>query len=410
MIFSLSWSAAGVRRPLLWGNHMMLMKRSALFLVMATAGFSAAPSFADTFNGKLASMGSTGIASIDFKNASIVNPALLTRYGKSDDVAVTFNAGGMVSDQDDLIDHATDLSDLVDTIDGRFIDESTVRTIFGHLEALEGAKAYAKAGASLQVAIPTDYASLAFFANTQVELSAGVELNYNDVGRVISAHVVGDAFDESQLESQVYALGVRVDEYGISIARSFDVKGRSLSIGVSPKIQNVETIEYITSVVNFDKEDFDANQYTNDATHFNVDLGLHYAVTDQLTIGATAKNLVKKDYKTVSGRTVSIDPQATVGVAYSLGWVTAEANLDLHPVTDMTGLGENQFARVGVELSAFDWAQVRVGYVHDLKGTREDVVTAGLGFAPFGVVNLDLSALYGENKTYGAAIQLGIHF
>jgi hypothetical protein len=45
----------------------------------------------------------------------------------------------------------------------------------------------------------------------------------------------------------------------------------------------------------------------------------------------------------------------------------------------------------------------------DLENEREDLLTAGLGFSPWGVFTLDLAGSVGE-ETFGASLQLGWSF
>ncbi|KJT48716.1 hypothetical protein SEEH4588_23035, partial [Salmonella enterica subsp. enterica serovar Heidelberg str. RI-11-014588] len=53
---------------------------------------------------------------------------------------------------------------------------------------------------------------------------------------------------------------------------------------------------------------------------------------------------------------------------------------------------------------------VRAGYRADVKNNDSNVVTGGLGFAPFNRVHLDLMGLYGEDETWGAGAQLTMTF
>jgi hypothetical protein len=72
--------------------------------------------------------------------------------------------------------------------------------------------------------------------------------------------------------------------------------------------------------------------------------------------------------------------------------------------------GETQFARLGAEFNAFDWAQMRVGFRTDLEDTRDDLYTLGLGLSPFDVFHLDLTGFIGEQDTYGGLVEIRLTF
>jgi len=69
-----------------------------------------------------------------------------------------------------------------------------------------------------------------------------------------------------------------------------------------------------------------------------------------------------------------------------------------------------QFARLGVELDAWHWAQLRAGYSHSMTDYSKDMLTAGLGFTPFGLFGVDIAAQFGEDDHYGVATQFVFMF
>ncbi|MGR5541169.1 hypothetical protein ACPV5V_21695, partial [Vibrio campbellii] len=71
---------------------------------------------------------------------------------------------------------------------------------------------------------------------------------------------------------------------------------------------------------------------------------------------------------------------------------------------------QTQYARIGTELDAWEWAQLRLGYQHSMTDDAEDVITAGMGLKPFGLIGLDLSGSYGKDNNYGVSAQLIMHF
>jgi hypothetical protein len=123
------------------------------------------------------------------------------------------------------------------------------------------------------------------------------------------------------------------------------------------------------------------------------------------------KDLMSKNVKTVLGNDITIKPRATVGVGYVTDLVSANVDVDVITNKQMiAGFGaDSQFIRLGAEFDAWKWAQVRVGYRHDLKGNYKGLPSLGLGLSPFGV-HLDLSVAAAAKNEVAAALQTGFHF
>jgi hypothetical protein len=97
-----------------------------------------------------------------------------------------------------------------------------------------------------------------------------------------------------------------------------------------------------------------------------------------------------------------------VAGAYDTGWFKAEANLELLKNNGFSQVQDTQMLRLGAEIGASKVAQLRAGYVHDLKGNQEDMFTLGFGISPFDVLNIDIAAMAGPERTYGAMLGLGL--
>lgn len=128
------------------------------------------------------------------------------------------------------------------------------------------------------------------------------------------------------------------------------------------------------------------------------------------------KNLIPQDYETVpigeNGlvETVSLEPQARVGVAYSGGFYTVAADLDLTE-NDPVGLEEgSRFLSVGGELDAWGWAQLRAGYRHDIVDSDRSTASVGIGLSPFNsAFHIDL-AVAASDSSVGAGLRIGSRF
>ena len=101
----------------------------------------------------------------------------------------------------------------------------------------------------------------------------------------------------------------------------------------------------------------------------------------------------------------------TAGIAYQNSWITTALDIDLTS-KDRFGMegDETQFVRAGVELNGWDWAQLRLGYRYDNKGNVKNMATAGLGMSPFGVIHLDVMAMYYDENELGAGVELSFTF
>jgi len=130
-----------------------------------------------------------------------------------------------------------------------------------------------------------------------------------------------------------------------------------------------------------------------------------------LRAGLMVKDMLARNFKTVLGNDIAIKPRAAVGLGYLTPLTTTGIDLDLVPNKPMvTGFGsDSQFVRLGAEFDAWKWAQLRVGYRHDLKGNYKGLASAGLGLSLLGL-HIDVSYAAAGNTEKSAAVQMGLHF
>ncbi|MEE6801647.1 conjugal transfer protein TraF, partial [Escherichia coli O8:H10] len=197
-----------------------------------------------------------------------------------------------------------------------------------------------------------------------------------------------------------------------------------VSIGVTPKLQKTWLFNYTTSIYDYDSSDFNSSRYRNDDTGFNVDAGIAADFGDNWTVGLSGQNLISRDIDTKdiqirNGRTgevrnykdtYQISPVVTAGLAWHTDLVTLSADGDVTETKGFKSEEASQYVGVGAEVRPLDWLAVRAGYRADVKGDDSNVATAGIGFAPFNRVHVDLMGLYGEDETWGAGAQLSLTF
>lgn len=209
-------------------------------------------------------------------------------------------------------------------------------------------------------------------------------------------------------------MGTLVVEYGVSLAKEFEAGGYKYSIGVRPKIQNVETILYFANANNFDSDDFDDDNNTNDDSNFNLDVGGSFWLNDNVIIGLTLRDLVGQDYETVAiaGTQVvyEVKPSATAGIAYNGSMLTAAIDVDLTERNSFDVIDGAHFVKAGVELNMADWVKLRAGYRADINDNQEDVFTLGFGLSPFNILHLDVAALAGSDNNVGGQIDIKFTF
>lgn len=380
----------------------MLKKSLAIgACLIGTAGLAQA----NTFNGKTMAMSDTGVATSNHLEGLNLNPAALANFADSDDFNMHINLGALGSDENDLLDNADDLADLLDGIDGAVPTVGTVDAIAARLEAMQGTAAIVEAGGGLYMTIPSDLISIGLSANTKLAAGVIANVDQNDIDMLQNAADNMVPFDTDLMSSSVNAMGALISEVGLTFAR----RQGAISYGITPKYQQIEIIDYSARVNNFDEDDFDADEYTTEDSGFNIDLGVQGQFGAWL-VGASLTNAIEQNYESISGREVNIEPQLTLGGGYRNDWFTAAVDVDANSTPDLVTSQESRFARAGIEFDAWGWAQLRMGYKSDMESVRSDTVSVGIGLSPFGVLNLDISAVTGDDDTAGAALQLGFSF
>ncbi len=285
----------------------------------------------------------------------------------------------------------------------------------------------------LLLAVPSAKHGVSFYTSERVELGAQFNFAATDqgtistlttnlascaAGTVTNCQAAGTGFNANgqvnNLASNLFVRGVRVKDFGMAYARQFDSLG-GLDIGIVPKISQFTTYDFSLAAQN--NPGLALNQGVKGYTAFNLDFGVAktYATEggNQVVAGVAVKDVMSKSFVTVLGNTVDVKPRATAGIALNTKLTTLAFDMDLIANQPMiSGLvKDSQFMRIGAEFDAWGWAQVRVGYRHDLKGNYVGLPSLGLGLSPFGgVIHIELSAAYASQKEGAISAQLGIRF
>lgn len=401
-------------------------------------------------------MGGTGVASGSYGSGALINPALLAKAHEDDRVTVILpSVGAQITDKDNLQDQIDDISDKVDRYKD-VVDDLTLQDIItnpagslnqfqsaagdlaGELESLRGKTANAKAAAGIAVSIPNDALSVAFVTKAYARARVSSSIDSQDIdylrsiqgsnavaaGVALDAAINGSDVITRNLNSTASGRAAIVSDYGIALAKQFDLGGVPVSVGVTPKLQKTWLYNYTTSIYTYNSNDWNSSRYRNDDTGFNIDAGLAADLGEHWTLGLSGQNLVSRDIDTkdiriTNGRTgetrsykdtFQISPLVTAGAAWHNDLVTLSADGDLTETKGFKSEENSQYVGVGAEVRPLSWLAVRAGYRADVKGNDSNVFTGGVGFAPFNRVHVDLMGLYGEDQTWGAGAQLSLTF
>jgi hypothetical protein len=378
------------------------------------------------FEARNAAMGGTGVASSRYKAAGFANPALLTRFGESDDFGMLLpTVGAFADDETGLADDLQDFTDEFDRIDALLASASVTQgeldSLAASLDALDGRELTADAGVGLAFAMPSDKFAWSLHLRSYVDVTTFADIDPADITAIQNA--IADP-SLPPLFSEGRALGVATSEVGFSIARELDLGGKKLALGITPKYQRVDSINYAVNIDSYDNADLDADQYMQDEGNFNLDVGASFEPGGGFLVGLMVRDALSYEYDSVVTLGESfgykIGPVATAGVSWTNDWFTLAADVDLNArervdedSTSLAGLGINddtQTWHVGGEFDLAKWFQLRAGYRGDLENTLEDAVTAGFGLSPWDVFHIEVAGIYVDADSLGVVAQLSFTF
>lgn len=393
-------------------------KLLALSVVSALSFSSVTLAANQSFDSRSYGMGGIGVSTADYLTAAFHNPALGARFDESDDVAVLIPAvGAQINDSEDLITQVDDFSDLYDQFQGNPSGDPT--QMIDSLEKMKGDQAFVQAGAGFAIAIPSQIVSVNLFAKAYADAFVLTDVSDND----LEQSNWNNPF--YQPESNAIVMGVSIMEGGVALSKSFEYETGTLYVGVTPKYQVINTINYSSSVENFDTDGWDSDEYQSDDGAFNMDVGVAYELPQGFVFGLSGRNLISNEYETTNTNgingTYKVSPMVTGSASFNHDLVTVGVDVDFtenERYTSIDGINNNvdvdgdntQMAAIGAEFNAWNWAQVRVGYSHDIAGNLDSSVTAGLGLSPFDTVHIDLSASYAGDSQFGAVVQTYLTF
>lgn len=338
------------------------------------------------YDARSVGMGGTGVASAHISSAPFYNPAMLAAQRAEEDFSLLSGAGVSAQDNNKLID-----------------DLEAFDAAYTNLDAGAAAAALDSASGKQLTIQGTGFLALGVAGRTWSFAASS--------NGYIQANIGADKDPGNALDSELVFTGIEVTETGVSIARKFG----NLSIGLTPKIQDVTSYDAAAKIANnSDLGDIiDIATTTGKVEHgstANLDIGLVYKVTENWKVGAVIRNALSEDYTTDLNKKVTLDPQTRAGIAYTGGIITFAVDYDLAKnYSIITGGEETQYLNAGIELDLLDILQLRAGMSSNTANSAsEDVYSLGLGFTIL-AAQLDIAAV-GNDNSVSAFVQLGIRW
>ncbi|MDH5445773.1 MAG: conjugal transfer protein TraF [Gammaproteobacteria bacterium] len=422
---------------------------TSIFLFLALSGSSIAATFG-TYDPRSLAMGGTGVSQANIDHAAYYNPALLSISQQDDDFSLLIpTIGARIYDPENFLEALEDHQDgkyetamqdavnqfenavtPVDAQASALLIVANAQRLRDSFVALSDKELDFEIHAGIGLAIPSKSLGFAFIASGRA--MSGVVVNISEADKVLMQDYIKAAQDfadnasfddphpanvvcgtsfcdaKSQLTSRARIQGAVIVESGISLSHEFSSLG-DLSIGITPKSVNVSTYDYQDITVENSEIDKEKGKQEYDDT--NLDIGFAKRLNGSWKIGGVIKNAIKKEYKTVLGNTITLEPAVRAGVSHHTNWTTVALDIDLTENKRLGLTGEKtRYAGLGME---FDLSiiQLRIGGRHNLSandGRQANLLSAGLGVYLAGF-HVDLGVAKNDDEL-AAALQLGLQF
>ena len=388
-----------------------LYKVLAVVVLSAFAQTTQAVPF--TFEARSLGMGGVGVATADLATAAWANPAMLTNQPMGSDWSLLIGVGAFLRDDDDMVSDVEDFQDADkrrEAASGGVDPEGEASALLEMRSIVQGLDAkIISAEATALMAMGVSFESFAMAISVRsVAIAAGVVTDISDN----LDDLTSEDFNILNVE------GVLATEFGVSFARDFQLWGRKVSIGIKPKIVELEAYTFRESILTVDTEDaLNEDEDIEDLGTFEtIDLGFAVDLIDSVRLGLSLRNLIEDDFD-IGQQTLNYDTEVRLGVAYHNKAMTIAADLDL---TENKALLANdsfdglakQYLAVGAEFNAFKNLKFRLGAAKNIASGISDNAgdieyTAGVGI--WLGFNLDVAALINDN-TAGVFVQTGFQF
>lgn len=186
-----------------------------------------------------------------------------------------------------------------------------------------------------------------------------------------------------------------ISEWGMAVAKQFELFDQAIAIGVTPKLMRVDafrdTADFNDDINSVDdaEDEFKDTQETH--LTLNADLGIAATIAEHYRVSLTLKDAFKKTFTTkqepdpVTGEPapdlkVTLSSRARMGLGYVGDKFSIGLDYDLEESTPMATEAGTQELGVGAEYVFWDSLAVRAGYRNDQTGLHENMASAGVGY------------------------------
>ncbi|MEA5230151.1 conjugal transfer protein TraF [Vibrio parahaemolyticus] len=333
-------------------------------------------------------MGGTGVTTSDALTGPFINPAMIAVNASHKRFGLMLPALGVTaSDSDRTLD-------VVDEIKAKYehlVNTPSYKTLFELDELLDDLSdnqaVNVNSTVGVSAVIPNDRIATSIFGSVQLDLISSAEIATGS-----------NPLDRYNHSTMVLA-GSGILDVGVSFARELKLKGHSVTIGISPKYQELRTYSISKELGDFDLDNYEDSEKKD--ARFNVDVGATWMLGNKWRFGVAAKNLIPYSIDTIDRIfTYSISPEVTLGAAYIRDSYSVALDADVTKLERFNiESDDTQMIRAGVEFDAWSIAQIRFGYESDLKSNLDDSISAGIGLNVFDKGLFDVAAQYaGENQ------------
>ena len=180
----------------------------------------------------------------------------------------------------------------------------------------------------------------------------------------------------NDFDSTVSSAGVAITEAAVAVSRQIRLLGKPFAAGFSFKVQRIDTFEDVERIVD-DRIDVDQNSERDHNVNF--DVGFVKEIGERWRIGLAVKDILPHNYDTSLGTAVRLRPRARIGAAYQAGRLQIAVDADLVQNEPLGGESPTQEVAAGAEWAFNSPARLRAGYRFDTRGSRDNIVSLGVG-------------------------------
>lgn len=239
------------------------------------------------FDARSVAMGNVSMATGGVTTAALSNPGMLAVNESDDTVALLLPAIGVqVIDDGNVIDLVDEFQALDNT------DAGTIDRRIEILNELDG-------GSVIGAFIPN-----AAFVYSGDNLTWGITARADAIvtGGLINIDTVSPV-----PAADVQALGVIISEIGVPLGKDFNISGLQVSFGVTPRLVQVDAVEYFSAIETADFADAVDAPEQDLGSFTTVDAGIALNLMDTLRVGLVAKNLLEETKTTALGREIDFE-------------------------------------------------------------------------------------------------------